>query len=933
MILLFILHLYINTFGDYLDKIYSDNSIKFEEKAILIDLLYEYHDNFDRFEEFLNSKKIEPYHSYLLKKHLLNQNRVDELSELLKNIHPIKDVEAIFYRDCKKRVFSKKLSFQKSLEMIDLEKELPTLFDGCYVLDGYFEKDFELFISNNRFNIYKIESFKNNTKNLIDGDDFKNTQIDEINIKNNHFQIKFKNSKIKPFTIYKFKKNQISPQKIELSESIKKRFPYLFTKYLENPDYIKYQEYKKGDFDAPKKRVLTKLIKDFPDIHLIMPDYFLEDKFTIDEKVALLSYIKDNISNMGILLTWERFFKDWDIFDDKLELIKKQFLLDFYHKEQISPQKNIDLYKKRDISFSDLNINYPQDTPEKDKILNRIKRFEFLLDGKYEFSIEESIFYKTVSSDFYEISYIDFEEKIVSADIYLLYSDGSKIRVHEFITETPFNTGDIYSDYKMRKYDLRGKLESDTLLVAKYKIVSSSKREYFNGFISYFDSLYSKIPINNYELEVIYPKNEKINIFSSTNLKKTTKNINQKTHQIFNIKNIEESISEPFSPPFLQKAPYFVISNINSWNDLAFWFQKLMHHDYTIPENIKKRLFEKIPSTLKREDIIKKIYKFVTNEIRYVGIELGMHSYKPFLPKEIIENRIGDCKDKSILFLSLLKLYGIEGEIVLIRTYDLGKLPSTTPSYLYFNHAIVYLFDEDKYLDLSNYSLPYGELPMDVSNGSGFHITSMKIKTPLLENKSSRKVVSFKISSLEETLNISMSYQYEGFFSDMFRRDIDLITTSKRVELMIQQYYNNPIELSSFDVKNGVIPLFKADFSYIYPKELSLKKFPLFRDGDFFVNRFAPNISEERYYDYQYPYLFEEIYEYQFDSDLEILSFENRVIDNEFFKFESKLKDNKITISFRLKRVDFPYELYSPFRDSLVTIDKYLKKPVFFQKR
>ncbi len=907
MIFLTVLYLYINTFGDYLELIYSDKSINLDEKVILVDELYEYHESFDSFEKFIYSGLSEPYYSYLSKKHLQSSGKVIELSTLIKNIHPINDITIDFYKDCKKKIFSKKISFQNSKDMIDLDRDFSILFDGCYKIEGIVESGYNYYISEKKFHLKKIDA------------------------KGNYFKIVLSKKDILPFTIYKFKKDLIISNQTNLSIDTKKKFPYIFTEYLDNGEYLKYLNYKKGQFEQPRKKLLKKLFKTFPDIHLIAPDYFLEDEFTIDEKLDLLNYISQNSKNMGILLTWERFFKDWEIFEDKVELIKDRFLLNYYHKQQIYPDKNQEIYKKKDINFDDSNIKYLDNPPDKDIIIDKKTIFEFFSNGKYEISVEESIFYKTGDIKYYEINYIDFEERVFSADIYLLYSDGTKVRVYDYLTETPFSSGDIYSDYKVRKYDLSDKIEPNTLLVAKYKVESSDKRDYFDGFISFFESLYSKIAINSYQLEVIYPKNEKIEIFSSVNIKKNRKVVLNKIHEIYKIDSIDEGVDEIFSPSFLQKAPYFVISNIKSWNDLAFWFQKLMHHDYEIPENLKKEIFEKIPKTLKREEIIEKIYKFITKEIRYIGIELGVHSYKPYSPKEILDSMLGDCKDKSILFLSLLTLYGIKGEIVLIRSYDLGKLPATTPSYLYFNHAIVYLFDEDRYFDLSSYSLPFGELPLDVANGSGFHITSMKIKTPLLTESISKKEIVFKILNSEDALNISIKYIYGGFFSDMFRRDLDSITSSKKIEPTIYKYYHHPIELKNYRVIESKSPTFEINFSYLYPKELKFKKFSPLKESDFFLNRVAPNLPEQRYYDYEFPYFFEEIYIYQFDSSFQILSFEDKTIDNEFFKFESKLKDNQITIRFLLKQRNFPFELYQPFREALMSIDNYLKKPIFFQ--
>ena len=52
--------------------------------------------------------------------------------------------------------------------------------------------------------------------------------------------------------------------------------------------------------------------------------------------------------------------------------------------------------------------------------------------------------------------------------------------------------------------------------------------------------------------------------------------------------------------------------------------------------------------------------QFVQNKIRYVSLSFGSNAYHPHHPDEVLQNRYGDCKDKSLLLLSLLRAAGIQ---------------------------------------------------------------------------------------------------------------------------------------------------------------------------------------------------------------------------------------------------------------------------------
>lgn len=83
---------------------------------------------------------------------------------------------------------------------------------------------------------------------------------------------------------------------------------------------------------------------------------------------------------------------------------------------------------------------------------------------------------------------------------------------------------------------------------------------------------------------------------------------------------------------------------------------------------------------------------FVQDEIRYLGLELGEGSHVPRQPGAVLGNRYGDCKDKTLLFIALLREAGIQAWPALVSSEG-HPIDTWAPSPGAFDHVIVYVED------------------------------------------------------------------------------------------------------------------------------------------------------------------------------------------------------------------------------------------------
>jgi len=154
----------------------------------------------------------------------------------------------------------------------------------------------------------------------------------------------------------------------------------------------------------------------------------------------------------------------------------------------------------------------------------------------------------------------------------------------------------------------------------------------------------------------------------------------------------------PPAPPFIMSR-YVCYSNHPTWGELSSWYERHVTPRVRVSrqiEELAERLTAGVNDRLER---IARIYAYVTNDIRYVGLEFGEHRYRPFSADWVLNHGIGDCKDTAALLVALFEAIDIPARMVMVRTADLGPVVGDLALLEVFNHAIAYLPDDNLWLD------------------------------------------------------------------------------------------------------------------------------------------------------------------------------------------------------------------------------------------
>ncbi len=147
------------------------------------------------------------------------------------------------------------------------------------------------------------------------------------------------------------------------------------------------------------------------------------------------------------------------------------------------------------------------------------------------------------------------------------------------------------------------------------------------------------------------------------------------------------------------------------WQDIGSWYAGLARDRYALTPAVEQKLRAIVAGAPTLEDSLKAIHRYVTADVRYVAISLGMGGYQPRSAADVVATGYGDCKDKATLFITFLARLGIEANPVLLSAG--GNVERGLPTIAQFNHAIAVVERPGGrlFVDLTAAGVPWGALP------------------------------------------------------------------------------------------------------------------------------------------------------------------------------------------------------------------------------
>ncbi len=343
---------------------------------------------------------------------------------------------------------------------------------------------------------------------------------------------------------------------------------------------------------------------------------------------------------------------------------------------------------------SELNLkSFPEqkDYPDADGIvLSEVHDVHAILDEDYDLVTVENVtqvtkLFKNIDDHASVEIPIYSGNKLESISARTIKPDGSTIELkpEDFHTITGDEEGYVfYSDMKKTKFTFPA-IEKNCIIEYHYSIYSE------HPFVQGVWEIQSRIP----KLENIYRLTAPIMLIMSKarggfdwtwryksfnsalddpvshqNLTASQANVDKTITFEWTKRNIPAFEPDPMMPSYDNYIQYvkFAPSDWKTWNDVSKWYYEYYFKpQLTITDEISNKAKDLTKDCTTETEKLKEVYAFIQT-LRYVAIEIGHGGYTPSKPSDVLDRKYGDCKDKSILLVSLLQSLGIDAKPVLV---------------------------------------------------------------------------------------------------------------------------------------------------------------------------------------------------------------------------------------------------------------------------
>ena len=306
----------------------------------------------------------------------------------------------------------------------------------------------------------------------------------------------------------------------------------------------------------------------------------------------------------------------------------------------------------------------------------------------------------------------------------------------------------LYYDNRAEVVTFEG-LRAGDVVEIQYTVADVSARNELAGYFGDFQFVAENVPTDLWQYTLVGPKAKRF-FFHNPSLPTLTQKQVDRGSELeyqFMARTVPKMVPEPSMPGWAEIAPYFHVSTYETWDQVGRWYWDLVAEQLVPDAELKRRALEAVQGQTTLQDKVRAIHKTVIQGTRYVGLEFGIHGYKPYRVSQILSRRFGDCKDKASLLVSMLKVVGVDAQMVLVRTRRGGNVDTLPASLAVFDHAIAYVPALDLYLDGTAEFAGMAELPSQDQGTMVLRVWpggSQLVHTPVLPSATNRALRSWQ---------------------------------------------------------------------------------------------------------------------------------------------------------------------------------------------
>ncbi|MEM7572557.1 MAG: DUF3857 domain-containing protein [Bacteroidota bacterium] len=263
--------------------------------------------------------------------------------------------------------------------------------------------------------------------------------------------------------------------------------------------------------------------------------------------------------------------------------------------------------------------------------------------------------------------------------------------------------------------------------------------------------------------------------------------------------------SEWGAPPSLLNLPYVMAGfhsfemegytgSYQSWGDFGSFLYDLNEGRQELPDELRQEVISAVADANSNAEKIALLYRFLQDRTRYVSVQLGIGGWQPFSAEYVEQNRYGDCKALSNYMRSILDAIGINSYPVIIQAgnrpyYEVHEAFVTNA----FNHQILYVPEEDMYLECTSSTAPPGYLGDWTADRTVLLLTPeggqlARTPQPLASDNAAIQTIDLQLAD-DGSVELSLQGEYHGSRQDMLRGIADAMSTEEQLEYLHKNGY------------------------------------------------------------------------------------------------------------------------------------------------
>ncbi len=270
----------------------------------------------------------------------------------------------------------------------------------------------------------------------------------------------------------------------------------------------------------------------------------------------------------------------------------------------------------------------------------------------------------------------------------------------------------VFSDRMMLKAPLP---EVTVGAVVEVETVSKEHRPFSTSGVSGTIGLTQTVPVHEvrFELEAPAKLGIETRLLGLPKEKLHRKAVGSRVQYLVELEDtLPPTPREPMQPPEQGPYPRAVYGSAKSWGVVAAEYLALVEGQLKGAE-LGALVHQAVTGAKEREVVLARLLEQLHRGVRYVAFEFGAGSIVPRKPDETLKRGYGDCKDKSVLLVALLRAAGIDARVALLRTGPGEDVLPELPGLSGFDHAIVYLpGPKPMWIDPTAQYFRAGELPV-----------------------------------------------------------------------------------------------------------------------------------------------------------------------------------------------------------------------------